>query len=172
MKKHEPKTIQHCTEDAITAYLLGIAERTDSNHVDACVDCYARVERARIQMEELRFAAEKLTSRPELFWSRQRAAIMGQIPQTRPGYGWRWLWAPGAALAALSVVLLVLLWPARIHQSVPPNPGPDDDALLTEIQSDLERPVPRALEPATLLVQARNDMAEASQRHSSQGVQK
>jgi len=94
MNKQELKTIQHCTEDAITAYLLGMAERKDSNHVDACVDCYARVERARIQMEELRFAAEKLTSRSEHFWIRQRATILARTEQTRPGYGWRWLWAP------------------------------------------------------------------------------
>ena len=172
MNKQEPRNIQHCTEDAVTAYLLGIAERKDSNHVDACVDCYARVERARIQIEELRFAAEKLTSRPEHFWSRQRTAIMDGISQTRRGFDWRWLWAPGAALAALSVVLLVLLWPARVHSPVPAKTGLDDDALLSEIQSDLERPVPRALEPATLLVQARNDMAQASQQHSSQGAQK
>ncbi len=172
MKKQEPKTVQHCTEDAITAYLLGIAERKDANHVDACVDCYARVERARIQMEELRFAAEKLAARPEHFWSRQRAAIMDRIPQARHGYGWRWLWAPGAALAAVAVVLLVLLWPAQVRPPVQPQPRPDDDALLSEIQSDLARPVPRALEPATLLVRARNDMARASQRNSSQGAQK
>ena len=124
MNKQELKTIQHCTEDAITAYLLGMAERKDSNHVDACVDCYARVERARIQMEELRFAAEKLTSRSEHFWIRQRATILARTEQTRPGYGWRWLWAPGAALAALSVVLLVLLWPARIQHPAPPKQVP------------------------------------------------
>ena len=43
------QTKQHCNEDAITAYLLGMADREDANHVDACLDCYARVERARIE---------------------------------------------------------------------------------------------------------------------------
>jgi hypothetical protein len=172
MKHVEPKTIEHCTEDAITACLLGIAERRDLNHVDACVDCYARVERARLQVEELRFAAEKLAARPEHFWSRQRAAIMDQIAQTPRGYGWRWLWAPGAALAAVAVVLLVLLWPSEVRPPVQRPPEIADDVLLSEIQSDLARPVPRALEPATLLVRARNDMARANQQHSSQGAQK
>jgi len=164
------QTKQHCNEDAITAYLLGMADREDANHVDACLDCYARVERARIEMEHLHAVAEALASRPEYFWNRQRVAIMDRIPYPRQGLGRRWLWAPGAALA-FAVVLLVLMWPAQVRTPVSPKQEIADDVLLSEIQSDLERPVPRALEPATLLVRARNDMAQSSKRHTSGGVQ-
>ena len=175
MKQQEHKTVQHCSEDAITAYLLGMAERKDSNHVDACVDCYARVERARIQMEQMRQAAEKLGSHPEHFWTRQHAAIMGRIDESKPGFGYRWLWAPGVALAMLILVSVLLLWPRPVHRkTVELASGSDaaDDALLTQIADDLQRPVPRALEPATLLVKARNDMAHPQQQHSSQGETK
>lgn len=170
MEKH--KNTQHSSEDAISAYLAGIAEREDADHVAGCLDCYARVERARIEMEQLRNAAQKLASRPEQFWNRQRAAIMDRLPDARPRFDRRWLWAPGAALAAMAVVLVVLLWPAQVRQPLQRPQEINDDVLLSEIQSELARPVPRALEPVTLLVRARNDMAQANQRHSSQGEKK
>jgi anti-sigma factor RsiW len=170
------KTTQHCNEDAITAYLLGTGERKDANHVDACVDCYARVERARIQMAELRLAAEELTSRPEHFWIRQRTAIMGRVADARPRLGYRWLWASGASVAVLALVLLLVFsWPRQSPhtaiQVAQVTQDKDDDILLTEIENDVQRPVPRALEPATLLVRARNDMARSSKQHTSGGVQ-
>src|SRR5579859_4711695 len=167
------KPTQHCDEDAITAYLLGTAERKDANHVDACVDCYARVERARIQMKELRVAAGELTSRPEHFWTRQRAAIMDRVSEAKPGIGYRWVWASGVSLAMLALVLVLLLWPRQSH---PPSTQVaqvaqdiQDDQLLTQIENDVQRPVPRALEPATLLVHARNDMAQPNKHHTSTG---
>jgi len=170
------KTTQHCDEDAITAYLLGTAERKDANHVDACVDCYARVERARIQMKELRLAADELTSRPEHFWTRQRAAIIDRVSDTKPpALGYRWVWFSGVSLAALVLVLVLFLWPRQNHQQPTQvarvTQDIDDDTLLTQIANDVQRPVPRALEPATLLVRARNDMAQPSQHHTSRGVQ-
>lgn len=170
------QTKQHCSEEAITAYLLGMADREDANHLDTCLDCYARVERARIEMEQLQAATKNLASRPEIFWERQRRAIMERVtPEPRMSFR-RWIWASSAALATLLLVLLLHLQPT-VHQpagkDIPPKPnvhsGLDDDALLSEIQSDLQRPVPRALEPATLLVQARNDIA--NKRHTSGGVQ-
>ncbi len=167
------KTTQHCDEDAITAYLLGTADRRDANHVDACVDCYARVERARIQMKELRLAVDELTSRPEHFWTRQRAAIMDRVSDAKPAIGYRWVWASGASLALLALFLILFLWPRPSHRAPIEIAGGDaaDDALLTQIANDVERPVPRALEPATLLVRARNDVAQSSQHHTSRGVQ-
>ena len=169
------KTTQHCDQDAITAYLLGTADRKDGNHVDACVDCYARVERVRIQMKELRLAVGELTSRPEHFWTRQRAAIMDRVSDPRPAIGHRWVWASGASLAMLVLVLVLLLWPRQSRQQPPQvaqvAQDTQDDELLTQIENDVQRPVPRALEPATLLVRARNDMAQSSQHHTSRGVQ-
>lgn len=172
------QTKQHCSEEAITAYLLGMADREDANHVDTCLDCYARVERARIEMGQLQAATKNLASRPEHFWERQRRAIMERaIPAPRVSF-YRWVWVSGAALGILALVLLLHWLPV-----LRPQPASDDrakiqpsrqqqdadDLLLVEIQSDLQRPVPRALEPATLLVQARNDIA--SKRHTSGGVQ-
>jgi hypothetical protein len=167
------KTTQHCDEDAITAYLLGTGERKDANHVDACVDCYARVERARIQMKELRLAADEMASRPEHFWNRQRAAIMDRVSDPRPAIDYRWVWASGASLALLVLALVLFLWPRPSHRAPVEIAATDaaDDALLTQIANDVERPVPRALEPATLLVRARNDMAQSNKHHTSRGVQ-
>ncbi|HTD24696.1 MAG TPA: hypothetical protein VK738_18715 [Terriglobales bacterium] len=174
------QTKQHCNEDAITAYLLGMADREDANHVDACLDCYARVERARIEMEQLRAATQNLASRPEQFWDRQRRAIMERVTPVQRTPFRRWLWVPGVVLGMLVLVFLLHLLPI-LHPR--PEPGDivktqpqqlqqdADDLLLVEIQNDLQRPVPRALEPATLLVQARNNIAQSNKRHTSGGVQ-
>ena len=171
MKKPGFEAVQHCSEDAVTAYLLGMAERKDCNHIDSCTDCYARVERARIQMRELCATADKLASRPEHFWTRQRAAIMDCVADAKPSFGHRWVWAYGAAVAvlALAAVLVFAAWPIR-HEPRVMSDG-EDDLLLTQIESDLQRPVPRALEPANLLVRARNEVARGSQRHASGGIQ-
>jgi len=169
MEKHG-KT-QHCSEDVITAYLAGIAEREDANHVAACLDCYARVERARIEMEQLHAVAEALTSRPEHFWNRQRVAIMDRIPEVKPRLGYRWLWASSAALAVRALAVFLFLWPRQDHRAPTQAAQDADDILLTRIENDVQRPVPRALEPATLLVRARNDMAQSSKQHTSGGVQ-
>jgi anti-sigma factor RsiW len=170
------QTKQHCNEDAITAYLLGMAGREDANHVDACLDCYARVERARIEMEQMRSAAKNLASRPEHFWVRQRRAIMERATPAKRTSFRHWIWAPSAALGILALVLLLHL--PMTHSTTMPDNRPiaksqqdADDLLLQEIQSDLQRPVPRALQPATLLVQARNDIAQSNKRHTSEGVQ-
>lgn len=174
MNKPELKTIEHCSEDAITAYLLGIAERKDCNHIDACLDCYARAERARIQLNELRAEADQFASRPEQFWARQRAVIMGRVTAPKPSFGYRWVWAAGGAVAMLALALVLILSPWKTQQPtrvIVENPDKDDDVLLTEIESDLQRPVPRALEPANLLVRARNEMASANRQHASGGIQ-
>lgn len=172
MNKPELKTIEHCSEDAITAYLLGIAERKDCNHIDACLDCYARAERARIQLSQLHAEADQFASRPEHFWIQQRAAIMDRVGDTKPGFSYRWAWASGGVVAVLALALVLILSPWKTQQS-PPVIDKDraDDVLLTEIESDLQRPVPRALEPANLLVRARNEMANANRRHASGGIQ-
>lgn len=172
MKKPEPNTIEHSSEDVITAYLLGMAERKDCNHIDACLDCYARAERARIQLGELRATADQFASRPEQFWARQRAGIMGRATAPQPRFGYRWAWAAGAAGAVVALTLILILVPWK-RQPAPirvKNQDPDD-VLLTQIESDLQRPVPRALEPANLLVRARNEMAGANRQHASGGIQ-
>jgi len=174
MKKPELNTIEHCSEDTITAYLLGIAERKDSNHIDACLDCYARTERARIQLRELRASVDQSASRPEQFWVKQRTAIMGCVTSPKPGFGYRWAWATGALVAVLALALVLVFSSWKTQQPSPigkKNQDREDDVLLTEIESDLQRPVPRALEPASLLVRARNDVARASQRHTTGGTQ-
>src|SRR5260370_23845618 len=105
------QTKQHCNEDAITAYLLGMADREDANHVDACLDCYARVERARIEMEQLRAATQNLASRPEQFWDRQRRGIIELVTPAQRTPFLRRLWVPGAVLLLLALVLLLHLLP-------------------------------------------------------------
>src|SRR5215471_4849945 len=106
------QTKQHCSEETITAYLFGMADRKDANHVDACLDCYARVERARIEMEQMQAATKNLASRPEHFWERQRRAILERVtPAPRVSFH-RWVWASSAVLGILVLVFVLHLLPA------------------------------------------------------------
>ena len=92
--------------------------------------------------ERMRARAE----RDEFFWARQRAAILARAA------GGRQLWlryaSPAVAALLLAAVLLFAHTPKLAKP--PSSDSPSDEALLEQVQNDINRDAPRALMAAAL----------------------
>jgi hypothetical protein len=102
---------------------------------------------------ETRAAAE----RPESFWQRQQTEILARLdaPAVSPP---ALAWASAAALLALAV-LLSLPGGSPTKAVAPPDP---DRQLMLEVQQTLDREVPDALAPASLLTQEMSQALDAN----------
>ncbi len=95
--------------------------------------------------------------RPGSFWRRQRTEILERLE--RPAVASRSLaWASAAALLALAVLLSL---PGGPPKAVAPQPDPDRQLML-EVQQTLDREVPDALAPASLLTQEMSQALESN----------
>ena len=96
-------------------------------------------------------------ARPETFWRRQRAEILERVgrPAVPPS---SLAWASAAALLALAVLLSL---PGSPPTAMAPQPDPDRQLLL-EVQQTLDREVPDALAPASLLTQEMSQALESN----------
>jgi hypothetical protein len=114
---------------------------------------------------ETRAAAE----RPELFWQRQRADILARL-DAPAAFPRPLAWVSAAALLALAVLLSL---PGSSPVAVAPPPDPDRQLML-EVQQTLEREVPDALAPASLLTQEMSQALESNSKlapHSGRRTQ-
>lgn len=114
---------------------------------------------------ETRAAAE----RPERFWQRQQAEILARLdaPALAPP---PLAWASAVALLALAVLLSL---PGGTPVAAAPPPDPDRQLLL-EVQQTLDRDVPDALAPASLLTQEMTQALDANAKlapHSGRRTQ-
>ena len=105
----------------------------------------------------LRAETQAAAERPEIFWQRQRAEIRARLdaPAATPP---PLAWASAAALLALAV-LLSLPGKTPVAATAPPDP---DRQLLLDVQQTLDREVPDALAPASLLTQEMSQALDAN----------
>jgi len=105
----------------------------------------------------LRAEIQAAAQRPESFWRQQQAEILARLggPAAAPR---PLAWASAAALLALAVLLSL---PGSPPVAVAPPPDPDRQLLL-EVQQTLDREVPDALAPASLLTQEMSQALDAN----------
>lgn len=145
----------------MTAMLAGDEDTVAKAHLMSCGECAAELERLQ---EALRMVAGKAgADKPEIFWAAQRAKISAGLERENAG-AVRWNWA----LAAAAVILLaiVLNWqgvPTRVEK-VQRLSEDKDHQLLLEVEEAVQRPVPRALEPAMLLTAELDRAAQKNHR--------
>ena len=101
----------------------------------------------RIFRDSLRAAAE----RPDTFWTRQRAAIAGELRQAAPASKLKpaLLWAP----ASVVVLVCLFLFVEKTRLPAPDFAAGADQNLLVDVEQALYRDCPEALAPAATLVQ-------------------
>ena len=120
-------------------------------------------ERFEAAVAALRAETQAAAERPEVFWQRQRAEIRARLdaPAALPP---PLAWASAAVLLALAVLLSL---PAKtpVAATAPPDP---DRQLLLEVQQTLDRDVPDALAPASLLTEEMNQALESNAKLSPQ----
>ncbi len=150
--------MKHLDEEQFAAVIAGEADEEARKHAQHCYQCSVEVERMREFVGEFKQAMMAAGERPRRIQPARAAAT-----------GWR------MALAAAVMACLVVIAVAMLHGSKPKQAvqGPvvvqpqqeqaqkvdPDDQLLLEVDEDLSRSGPRALEPASLIVAARNKHA-------------
>jgi hypothetical protein len=148
----------HLPDEQLVASALGESDRATALHLHECSQCREEIQSLRGAIGVWIKEIDRGSGASEAFWRRQREAIAARLARRTLQRPWKHVaWAT----ATLTLVLLAASVFHR-HPSPAGNKAPvDDNALLLSIHSSVTSDVPRALEPATLLVQeiARADEA-------------
>lgn len=154
---------EHLNDRELAARLLGESTPDVAAHLLECGECRHEVAVLSAELAGLAGHARAQAERDEFFWTRQRAFVRARLNEQnaavdRP----RLMWATASAAA---IVLAAVLMLGRVSPSVAPHVNisvaheADDEALLTEIQSDVQRGAPAALQPVQTLVNERELIA-------------
>lgn len=155
----------HLSNEELASQLLGEFDGAREQHLESCSECRAEIERLgkslrvfKTWVHEQAALREPTVNVFEVTQFDMKSKRNGDAPLSR--------WMRVAALAALIIFALLLMRPTQVQpvQNAEIVPQPDaDDALLIEVQNDLEREVPHALAPAVMLTAERNRMIEQTQ---------
>ena len=153
----------HLTEEEIFESLVETqdADAAAREHLAACPACSQELDRLRRTTSALRDSARAQAEQPEGFWTRQRASAASRTSRRSVS---PLTWAAAIAVAGLAATLIHEPRPA-----VPATPPPDpDQVLLVSVEQAVNRQVPQALAPATLITQeiTRNLKPAVSDRQS------
>ena len=159
---------QHWTDEQMTAWALGDRNVAMAEHLSGCESCRAEVAGLQSALAAYRDDVRETVASDDYRWSRIRAGVISRA-STR-SYGLRWAFTSAVALAALSVGLLV----TPHKHAVPPvqQVQMTDEQLLNEIQDDLSRSTPEALEPAETLQQERAALLAQTQTKQDRRVER
>lgn len=137
----------HLSDEQLTEVLLGSANEETAGHVRDCAACRAEAGDIREMIAEYtQLARAQADARVLPPINVRHKPVQNFSPQ-------RLSWAASFALLAVAVFLLMMTpSPRRVSAPV----ADADDALLIDIQEDLTREVPEALEPAAMLAAERN----------------
>ena len=144
---------KHLTDEQITAWLAANPDASTREHLQHCAECTQEDEQL-----------QGLVARFGETMRREAAATTEPRRELRPHFSFVSLRQALAGVAALlllaSALLLAPSAPLRQQNSPTAALQQDpDDVLLMEVQSDVQRDVPLALEPAVLIVTERNRLA-------------
>jgi hypothetical protein len=167
----------HLDDREMAELVLGRGSRDMTQHLETCGVCRAEAGGLWSAISCCRESIHAEAECDETFWTRQRLAIRHRIatPASMQLF-------PRIALAALAMVLvlfaafLLVRQPQSAQRAINNAPrqvtsDDADDALLQQVQADIERAFPIALEPAGLISQERGLAASAAStaepRHSN-----
>lgn len=143
----------HLSNDEFTDHLLGTEQGTATEHLGSCAECGDEVDRVAHSLNAFKA------------WVHQRAATeepklnvfgLAAAKEKRSFVMW-FSWSAVLALIVIAAALMLTPRHGPAPQAVQSSSQPDaDDALLMEVQQDLDRSVPEALAPAAMLAAERN----------------
>jgi hypothetical protein len=144
---------EHLSETQIAAWALGEADESARRHLASCAACSRETESLRRTLAGFGAAVQTAAERDQKFWTGQRFAIQEKIS----ALGWyplHWAWVLAMVVVLTTAVFLTRnISPLRINAS-----DDADRALLQEVQGDLTRDVPEALDPAVLIAEERDEI--------------
>ncbi len=127
-------------------------DEESARHRASCAICRDEHDRIENALAGLGVLSRDTTDLPEFFWERQRLAIQSRLKTSQGIHNYRSAWTWAAATTLVLLVLLVLS-PNSTQSVVPDIVAGDDQELLIGIERSLNRELPEALQPASLLTQ-------------------
>jgi hypothetical protein len=157
----------HLNESSLAEFILGTVSPEIRRHTEACSRCRDEANRLRNAILCGRESIRAQAARDEIFWTKQfrtireRTAALDSVRLF-----------PRIAVAALAMLLVLVSALLLVHRqrsvhtaiNEPPQQMSNDvadDALLQQVQTDIARDYPIALEPAVLISQERNSAVSA-----------
>lgn len=167
----------HITDEELLDVMNGRAADHVASHLVQCDECWnqaqqvkdtltgftstMRFEAARAEAATLRRPVRIRSASHRLRWAMAAAAGLVLAASALLSY-----YQPSAGLAGngqrISAVSQVTTAQTRVPEAtgVPPEQEGADDALLMQVQDDMDRELPEALQPVALIVAERNQFAE------------
>ena len=150
----------HLSNDELTDILLGTPRVGTEAHIQSCPEC----------RKETDDVARSLRSFKT--WTHEQAAVrepalhvftVTSLKETRSFVNW-FSWSAVLSLIVIALALMIAPKP-RTNPNMPQSIAqPDaDDALLLQVQQELDNSVPRALAPAAVLTAERNRVIREAQ---------
>ena len=131
----------HLSAHEVDAWIIGESTSQLADHVRECPDCAAEVERAAGPL--LLFGGAVRA------FGQQQMRPMGHWTNARNS-GWTGLFRFGMAVAVAAMMLLVAVPVYRHGQNT--RQAVQDEALLRQVQSELQKSVPAPMEPLAKLM--------------------
>lgn len=154
---------QHWTDEQMSAWVVGERNVEMAEHLAGCEECRRELANVQGALTSYRADVEQTAAADEYRWVRIRAAVAGRAADR--GHGLRWAFTGALALLALSLGLLVTPQRHPVPNTAAVAPM-SDEQLLNEIQDDLSRSAPAALEPVETLQQERAAVLAEAQSQS------
>ena len=148
--------MRHLNDDQLAAAMIE-HDAEAAGHLRECAECAAKAENLQAMLKDFGSFVHANTQRANTFWWRQRAAHPARpVPLAR--------WAAVAAAVILAVGASTTLLhkatrPQQVITNSPPVKPISDEALLSEVQNDVQREYADAFAP----VQTNAESAVATQ---------
>lgn len=143
----------HLSNDEFTDHLLGTAQGPTTEHIRSCAECGAEAERVARSLNAFKtwVCREASAQEPTL-------NVFGFAARKEKRSFVMWFsWSAVLALIVIAGALMMTPTQSTKPEVAQSSSQPDaDDALLMEVQQDLDRSVPQALAPAAMLAAERN----------------
>ncbi|PSH04701.1 MAG: hypothetical protein CXZ00_04800 [Acidobacteria bacterium] len=159
--------MKHVTDEQLAGWLAGEADSETQEHVQRCEQCHAEATAVRRGISRYALAVRRESAYAH------RACMAKEIAPRKLLALHRLRWFAAGVLALLLAAQTAWMMKPRSGAttsqsatSVEVNLGPaiqmSDDELLNAVHNDLNRVVPQALAPVSVITIARNDIAAAS----------
>ncbi|HST10598.1 MAG TPA: hypothetical protein VLL05_09485 [Terriglobales bacterium] len=127
------------------------------HHIAGCEPCQAERDRVEGALRQFAAANREYANRPEDFWELQAARMRSDRHESQGRSRLTMSLVPSVVVLLLAAVAILGrapdVRPAETSRAVPTTQGDPDHELLLEVERAIQADTPRALEPATLMVE-------------------
>ncbi len=142
------------THDPLVERALVSLDLAAEHHITECLPCQAERDRVEAALRQFAAANREYTRRPEDFWELQAARIRAARRESESKSRLTTTLIPSVVVLLLAAFAILGRTPGLhpIQPAAPVAQADSDHELLLEVERAIQSDTPRALEPATLMV--------------------